>query len=139
TVRNIYDFQKKLDQNRLLIAVHIRMTDFVMPTRETDFRGLWNTRIPLDWYTRVCRSLKDQLGEAVTFFLVSDGTPEELAAFIAEFKPMNTFDQQQNVVSDLLLMASADMLICSISSFSQWAAFLSNAPYAWYLPHLQST
>jgi hypothetical protein len=33
-------------------------------------------------------------------------------------------------------MAAADLLICSVSSLSMLAAFLSDAPYVWYRPHL---
>jgi hypothetical protein len=79
------------------------------------------------------------LGSGVTFFLVSDGTPEELREFIAEFQPLTTFQQDHRDVSDLLNMANADGIVCSISSYSQWAAFLSNAPYFWYRPQLQPT
>ena len=37
---------------------------------------------------------------------------------------------------DLLALARADLLVCSISSFSAWAAFLSDAPYLWFAPQL---
>jgi hypothetical protein len=138
TVPNMYEFRKQLAGGRnVTVSVNIRLTDFKIPTPTTDYRGLWNTRIPLEWYTRVCRSLRDLLGGAVTFCLVTDGTPEELADFISEFKPVTTFHQKHREISDLLNMTTTDALVCSISSYSQWAAFLSDAPYFWYRPHLR--
>lgn len=38
--------------------------------------------------------------------------------------------------SDLSIMARADLLVCSVSSFSMLAAFLSEGEYVWYAPHL---
>jgi hypothetical protein len=112
------------------------MTDFAEATRETSFRGLWNTRIPLRWYINVCRRLKAVLGSTVTFYLVTDGSEAELGEFINEFAPLTHFDRSNADISNLLIMARADVLVCSISSYSEWAAFLSTAPYIWYSPHL---
>ncbi|MGA2876412.1 MAG: hypothetical protein ABSE82_12840, partial [Nitrososphaerales archaeon] len=41
--------------------------------------------------------------------------------------------------SDLLLMSMADLRICSISSYSLMAAFLSDGLYIWYEPQLTYT
>jgi hypothetical protein len=38
--------------------------------------------------------------------------------------------------SDLLLMSQADLRVCSISSYSLAASFLSGGPYLWYKPQL---
>jgi hypothetical protein len=69
---------------------------------------------------------------------VTDGDAEQLRDFVDEFKPLTSFHQRRTACSDLLVAAHADLLVCSISSFSMWAAFLSNAPYIWFLPHLQN-
>jgi len=138
TLQNLYDYNKRIPAGTLTVAVNIRMTDFAIPTPGTDFRGLWNTRIPIEWYVNICRSLRDLLRGAVTFLLITDGTAEELSDFIAEFKPVTNFDQPFRDISGLLTMANADALVCSISSYSQWAAVLSNAPYFWYRPHLRA-
>jgi len=37
----------------------------------------------------------------------------------------------------MLALADADLLVCSVSSYSAWAAFLSNTPYLWFEPNLQ--
>jgi hypothetical protein len=134
---NLYHYAKLTGAKPLMVAVNIRLTDFSVPIAGTDYRGLWNTRIPLEWYVSVCRRLREALGGAVTFYLVTDGTETELREFVSEFCPITHFDRKNADISNLLIMARADALICSISSYSEWAAFLSNAPYIWYGPHLR--
>ncbi len=137
SVANLFQLQGRVGDAPLLIGVNIRLTDFAVPTPETDFRGLWNTRVPMPWYFAVCRALRGALGELSRFLLVTDGSPEELREFIDEFRPITTFDMARTDISNLIALSEADLLICSISSYSQWAAFLSNAPYIWYRPHLR--
>jgi hypothetical protein len=33
-------------------------------------------------------------------------------------------------------MSQADLLVCSVSSYSVWAAALSSAPYIWFAPQM---
>ena len=136
TVANLYHYTKLTASSPLVVAVNIRLTDFATATPATTFRGIWNTRIPLTWYIAVCRRLREALGSAVTFYLVTDGTASELSEFINEFRPITHFDRSNADISNLLIMARADALVCSVSSYSEWAAFLSKAPYVWYEPHL---
>jgi hypothetical protein len=67
------------------------------------------------------------------FLLCSDLSREHLRAF----------EEMQDVelvrgsgpsapVQELMVLADCDALICSVSSFSLLAAFLSGAPYFWY-------
>ena len=137
---NLYRVQKEVADKPLVVAVHIRMGDFLPVTEnKEEYQGLWNTRMPLEWYVRVCRSLKEGLGEGLNFLLLTDGKPEELREFLEEFRPITTFDHERSAISDLLAMANADALVCSISSYSMWGAFLSGEPYFWFLPNLRDT
>jgi hypothetical protein len=136
TAENLYAFEKAVGHASLRVAVSIRLTDFAQPSGATNYQGLWNTRVPLEWYSRVCRHLRDAFGDNLAIVLLSDGTEAELTGFVREFDPLMTKSQRHTAVSDLLLMANADLLVCSISSYSQWAAFLSGSPYIWYRPHL---
>jgi hypothetical protein len=136
TTENLYAFQKSAGTAPLVVAVSIRLTDFAPATGSKGYRGLWNTRVPLEWYAKVCRRLRAEFGDGLTILLLSDGTDAELGDFIQEFNPLTTKGRAHTAVSDLLLMASADLLVCSISSYSQWAAFLSDSPYVWYGPQL---
>ena len=85
----------------------------------------------------VCEQLRQRFGDKVQFQLFTDGQPVALAPFIERFSPITGFHQRDSVCSDLLAMASADLLVCSVSSFSLWGAFLSRAPYLWFAPQLQ--
>ena len=133
---NLYDLVKRIDDTTLVVAVHARLGDFRPASACASYAGVFNTSIPLDWYIRTCRTIKKQFGSRVTFLLVTDGDLNSLREFTEEFHPVTTSHQRANVCSDLLAMASADALICSVSSFSMWGAFLSSAPYIWYRPNL---
>jgi hypothetical protein len=134
---NLYQLDRQIADKRLVVGIHIRMGDFLPVANPTDYQGLWNTRVPLAWYLNVCRQLKAALGDSVTFMLLTDGTEAELRDFINEFQPITNFGQPHAVISDLLSLASADALVCSISSYSMWGVLLSRAPYFWYLPNLR--
>ena len=49
---------------------------------------------------------------------------------------ITTGDIPDGDCSDLLMLASADLLLCSTSTYSSLAAFLSDAPYLWFAPNL---
>lgn len=134
---NLYQLDRQIADKQLVVGIHIRMGDFLPVTNTTEYQGLWNTRVPLNWYLNVCRQLKAALKDSVTFMLLTDGTADELRDFVDEFSPITNFGQANSVVSDLLSLASADVLVCSISSYSMWGAFLSGVPYFWYLPNLR--
>lgn len=137
TARNLGDWRTRLDPEKLVVAVHIRAGDFQAADTQQDYRGCFNRSLPLAWYHAVCEHLHQHFGERIQFQLLSDGTPEALAPFIDRFSPVTGFHQRDSVCSDLLAMASADLLVCSVSSYSLWGAFLSRAPYVWYAPQLQ--
>lgn len=137
TAENLTDWRTCTDPDRLLVALHVRAGDFGAMAPGTDYRGRFNCTLPLDWYIAVCDSLRRHFGPRVQFQLFTDGRPEALAPFIERFAPLTGFHMRNSVCSDILAMAGADLLLCSISSFSLWGAFLSNAPYIWYAPHLQ--
>jgi len=134
---NLYQLDRQIADKRLVVGIHIRMGDFLPVANPTDYQGLWNTRVPLAWYLNVCRQLKAALGDTVSFLLLTDGTEAELRDFVNEFQPITNFGQTHAVISDLLSLASADALVCSISSYSMWGVLLSRAPYFWYLPNLR--
>lgn len=134
---NLYDLAQRQIADHLVVAVHVRLGDFAQADREMTYRGRFNVAVPLHWYRQVCRHLASDLDGKVTFELFSDGSPAALAPFVEEFQPLTTWHQSDTVCSDLLAMAQADALVCSLSSFSLWAAFLSERPYLWFEPQLQ--
>jgi hypothetical protein len=136
-VANVHAVLGRVRSGRSLVAVHIRRGDFARIGPTDDYRGCFNAALPLEWYMETCASLRRACGDRIDFLLVSDAAPEDLQPFIDAFRPLTTFHQQRTACSDLLLLAFADALVCSVSSYSMWGAFLSRAPYIWCAANLQ--
>jgi len=82
-------------------------------------------------------ALRALLGDTAQFLVISDGSAAQLRPLLEAVPCVTTGDIPDADCSDLLALADADLLVCSISSYSLWAAFLSNAPYLWFAPSLQ--
>jgi hypothetical protein len=137
TVDNLAEVARRVPPHTLRIAVHIRRGDFATPSVSPPDHGTrWNTAIPIDWYVDVCRSLQRELAVPHRFLLFTDGTDAEVEPLVRAVDPLTTAHQSYNVCSDLLLMAEADLLVTSCSSFSLWAAALSEKPYLWHEDNL---
>ena len=134
---NLRRIAARLDPARITVALHVRLGDFRAAGSGTDYRGNWNTTLPLGWYVSIARQLQRGLGSAVQFLVVSDGRADQLRPLLEAVPCVSTADIPDSDCSDLLALADADLLVCSVSSYSQWAAFLSDAPYLWYAPNLQ--
>jgi hypothetical protein len=135
--RNLVRLAARLDPARITVGMHLRFGDFRPADGVRDYRGLWNTTLPMDWYVNIARRLRLELGESTQFLVVSDGDAEQLRPLLEAVPCVTTADIPDSDCSDLLALADADLLVCSVSSYSQWAAFLSQAPYLWFAPSLQ--
>jgi hypothetical protein len=122
----------------LVVAVHIRRGDFGTVKNAGEWKGALNTALPLEWYVNICRTLNCHFTGRVQFLLFSDGSDSELRDFCNEFHPVRMAPENHSEASDLIAMSAADLLVCSTSTFSLVAAFLSNAPYLWFEPQLES-
>jgi len=134
---NLAKIKLRLDPNLITIGMHIRLGDFQPELDVNNYRGKFNISLPLQWYLNIAQSIQKQLGDKVQFLVVSDGTNEQLAPLLNECNAITTTDIPDSDISDLLALADADLLVCSVSSYSAWAAFLSNKPYLWFEPNLQ--
>jgi hypothetical protein len=134
--RNLVRLAGRLDPARITIGMHVRFGDFRPADSVQEYRGVWNTALPMEWYVNVAQSLRREFGAEAQFLVVSDGTAEQLRPLLEAVPCVTTTDIPDSDCSDLLALADADLLVCSISSYSQWAAFLSQAPYLWYAPSL---
>lgn len=117
---------------QLRVAVHARLGDF-SDHSDGPLPGVFNRRLPVEWYRWVLGALRKRFGETLHVDLVSD-EPEKAARMLPESS--GCIARTRGIFEDLSLMASADLLVCSVSTFSMLAAFLSDAPYVWYRPHL---
>jgi hypothetical protein len=137
TAENLATIQSRLDPARITVGMHVRLGDFHDTTKTQDYQGRFNVSLPIDWYVNMARSINDRLGDRVQFLIVSDGTPQQLAPLLDSCAAITTLDIPHSDISDMLALANADLLVCSVSSYSAWAAFLSDAPYLWFEPNLQ--
>ena len=129
--RNIQVLRSRLRPHVLLVGVHVRAGDFTPAASATQYDGGWNDALPMDWYLGVCGALRKLLGDRVQF-LVLGGDPGGPSGTIArELGALTTSRERYTDVSDLVLLSTSDLLVCSVSAFSLAAAWLSDSPYLW--------
>lgn len=130
---------RDLERQRLngpIIAVHFRAGDFADERPEP---GTFNRRIPAEWYADVLRQLYDRFGTDATYLVICEGDRDVVEAARAILVGAGIRSGRivsGSPTSDLRVMVESDILVCSISSFSMLAAFLSGNRYVWYAPHL---
>lgn len=115
---------------KLRVGVNIRMGDFLAPEAATPNRqGERLVRLPLEWYARVCRQLRERADCEIV--LVTDGKRDELEPFLDEFQPISTVGQPFTALLGLLLLKNCHVVVCSNSTYSRVACFLNDRPYVW--------
>ena len=136
--QNLLRLRQRLSPDAVHIGLHIRLGDFGHARHLADeYRGQFNLSLPLQWYRQLALNLKSQLDRPLQFAVFSDGTREQLAPVLEGLDAVYTDDLAPGDCSDLLALADMDLLVCSVSSFSAMAAFLSDSPYIWFEPQLQ--
>jgi hypothetical protein len=135
---NLLRLAARLDARKLVVGMHVRLGDFAAAGSRADYRGTSNISLPLEWLCALAQSLDAALGDQWQLLLVTDGSPQQLAPLIGRWACTTTADLPPGDCSDLLALAAADLLICSVSSFSTLAAFLSDAPYVCFAPSLHA-
>ena len=136
-ISNIYKIASKFDRRKLFIAVHMRFgDDFAKLEDGEKTRGRFNVLIPKEWYLNACQALVDEFGDSIQFHFFTDRASPGFDEAVRRFNPQQLPQLDLTECSDLALMAQADLRICSISSYSLAASFLSGGPYLWYEPQL---
>ncbi len=135
--RNLRILQRRLDPGRLTVGMHVRLGDFAPAQPGADYRRAYSVALPLAWYQNIARSLQRAWGDRWQLLLVSDGERAQLQPLLDEFPCVISADLADGDCSDALALANADLLVCSASSYSIMAAFLSDAPYLWFAPALE--
>ncbi len=118
----------------LRVGLHVRRGDFEGGSPEP---GTFNRPVATSWFVAVLRSLTAQLGDRASYVVCSDA-PEEVLVDLAAVPQTRVLrgTGRSAPLQELAVLASCDLLVCSVSSFSMLAAFLSDRPYLWYAPHL---
>jgi hypothetical protein len=134
--RNLLRLQQRIDPNKVLIGMHVRLGDFAAPVKLADYRRSPNTSLPIEWFVNIAEHLRQALGDDWQLLLVSDGGPEALQPLLSRYPCVITGDIANGDCSDALALGRADLLVCSASSYSSLAATLSEAPYVWFAGNL---
>jgi hypothetical protein len=133
---NLLTLRARIDPGKILIGMHVRLGDFKPAPANQAYQITPNTSLPLEWFLGVATSLQRTLGDTLQFLIVSDGTPQQLAPLLERLPCITTGDLPNGDCSDVLALADADLLVCSSSTYSHLAAFLSDSPYVWFAPNL---
>lgn len=125
---------QRIRSEKVTISVHIRAGDF---GDQRPLPGTFNNRIPLSWYSDIVDFFKNALGDDVHFFFVTEPDAFSMISdWTAQIGVKNSTVCCGSPTEDLGILASADLLVCSVSSFSLLAAFLGDCEFAWYSDHL---
>jgi len=137
-LRNAYQIDSQHDRNKLFVAVHMRSggDGFVGSKGSESARGKFNLLVPGEWYLWVCDALQQRFGSRIQFRFFTDRGGAAFDEAIRRFNPGQTVQHGLTECSDLLLMTQADLRVCSVSSYSLVASFLSGGAYLWYEPQL---
>ena len=133
---NLLRLQERLDPEKILVGMHVRLGDFRAAGKPGDFGKVANMCLPIEWFCNIAAALKARFADEVQFLVVSDGTADQLRPLTTAFSCLTTNDLANSDCSDVLALANMDLLVCSASTYSALAAFLSNSPYLWFAPSL---
>ena len=137
TQANLAKIRARLAPEKITIVMHVRLGDFKNSNNILNYQGAFNTSLPLEWYMNIARNIREKLNDKAQFIIISDGNGEEIKPLIDCCDGIITNDIPNSDISDLIMLVEADLLVCSVSSYSVWGAFLSDAPYLWFEPQLQ--
>jgi hypothetical protein len=136
--RNLLRLQSRIDASKVLVGMHVRLGDFAAPASLGEYRRAANTSLPIDWYRNVAACLQAAFADDWQLLLVSDGGPQQLQPLLGAYPCVITADISHGDCSDALALASADLLVCSASSYSSLAATLTESPYLWFADNLHA-
>ncbi|MEJ7587812.1 MAG: alpha-1,2-fucosyltransferase [Ferruginibacter sp.] len=99
-----------------VIGIHIRRGDFKLGSQTT----------PIEFFIQGINSIRRVSGATVPVTIFTDAQPNELSALL-ELPHIYITEEKPDIVDILLLSKSKIMLLSRSSTFSYWAAFLSEA------------
>jgi hypothetical protein len=129
-----HELVDEIEPTRVRIGVHFRGAgDFAV---HDDVKpGVFNSRLPIEWYESVVQSLVKRLAVPVEVILAADTESPQLERALSVGGRYPTRVSSTSV-GDLAGLANSDIIVASISSFSMLAIFLSNACYVWHADNL---
>jgi hypothetical protein len=131
--------REKLRENLFpIIGVHVRMGDFRVLKEGENFAQVGSVRTPLDYFITIINKIRNIHGSILPVTIFTDGFISEIAPLL-KLENTITADKNSDIV-DLLLLSKSKVIISSAgSTFSYWAAFLSNAPVIMHPDHIHES
>jgi hypothetical protein len=135
---NLHQLTSSLDPGKLTVAVHMRTAGdgFQQPSPSESVRGKFNILVPGDWYLWICEQLQRTFRNRIQFHFFTDRPGPWFQEAVRRFNPGQITQTGLTECSDLLFMSQADLRVCSVSSYSLAANYLSEGPFVWYEPQL---
>lgn len=132
------NIKKKISlQQAPCIGVHIRMGDFRKLKDGEDFSKAGLVRTPENYFVDVIKNIRQVHGTNLPVSIFSDGKKNELQS-ILELENVSLIEGNPDIV-DLVLLSNSKIIVSSAAStFSYWAAFLSNAPVILHPDHINN-
>jgi hypothetical protein len=117
-----------------VVGVHIRRSDFREAQPGEDLGSACNIRTPLAYYVRTIGIIRRVYGEDLPVTIFTDGREEEISDLLA-LPEVRLAEPNPDIIDFLLLSRSKCIVVSSGSTFSYWAAFLSDAPVVMHPQH----
>ena len=111
------------------IGIHIRLGD--KATYQSRTANPIDMQLPpMSWYTHVINSISSELNWTGEVGVCSDGSDADLRPVLEI--PGVRLVRGRTALDDFMYLAESDLLVGSSSTFSQWAAYISDGPSIWY-------
>jgi hypothetical protein len=108
-----------------VIGVHVRRSDFRDLAPDESIGENCNVRMPISYYLDVINALRRMAGSTLQVMIFTDGRHEDVAELLA--LPEVTMAAPNSDIVDLILLSKSKYLVTSFgSTFSYWAAYLSD-------------
>jgi len=130
------DLKKKyIDLSNPIIGVHIRRGDFLTFQGDDHFRVNGNTKTPDFYFIDIINKIREYTKKVIPVKVFSDGYKSELNN-ILNLENIELIENNNDML-DLLHLSKSQLIITSTgSTFSYWAAFLSNATVLIHEDHI---
>jgi hypothetical protein len=109
-----------------VIGVHIRRSDFRKPANGEQIGNTFNQRTSLDYFIRTVEAIRDIQGAQLPVTIFTDGKEGDVAELLT-LPEVKMAAKNPDIVDLLLLSRSRYIVVSPGSTFSYWAAFVSDA------------
>ena len=109
-----------------IIGVHVRRSDFREPAAGEAIGNMCNQRTSLDYYIQTVEAIRNIQGEELPVTVFTDGREDDIAGLLA-LSGVKIAPKNPDIVDLLLLSRSRYIVVSPGSTFSYWAAFVSEA------------